>query len=57
MWNNMLHLICLGQYIWVNMSSVYLQDPENPILARQDRNEASQVLWGQTCDVIDFVSR
>ena len=41
----------------VNIICVYLQHSENPILARQDRYEASQVLWGQTCDIIDFVSR
>lgn len=41
----------------VNIICVYLQHSEDPILARQDRYEASQVLWGQTCDIIDFVSR
>lgn len=38
-------------------SSVYLQDSENPILASKDWHDASQVLWGQARDVIDFVSR
>lgn len=39
------------------MISIYLQDSENSILARQDRDKASQVFWGQTYNIIDFVSR
>lgn len=35
----------------------YLQDSENPILARQDWDKASEVFGGQTCNVIDLISR
>lgn len=41
----------------VNMNFVYLQNSENSILACQDRDEATEVFRGHTCDIVDFVPR
>lgn len=36
---------------------LYMQDPENPILTRQNGYNMREVLRGHADDVVDFVSR